>query len=222
MAEFDPERIKKPGREGLAEYFIMRHFSKHISKFIITKTKITANQVTAFSLFLAIISAAFFYLGDYRYLLIGTIVLFISQLIDSCDGEVARYYGIKSKFGQWWDESTDVIKITFIFFGVSLGLYRTMGSELPLILGTLAMMNMILFNYIRQLTKANVTVAPEAELNVGKKFFFGITVTTIFLVMIFAVINILYYLLWIYATLGFLLWLKKIHTGFKMRDKFAI
>src|SRR3989344_9037524 len=117
------EKIKKQGREGLVEYLIIRHFSRPISKIIIKKTKITANQVTTFSLFLAIISALFFYFGDYQSLVIGAIILFISQVFDCCDGEVARYYGIKNKFGKWWDEFTDVLKITIILLGISISLH---------------------------------------------------------------------------------------------------
>lgn len=221
MSEYDENKIKKPGREGLAEYLVMRHLSKHITKIIVTKTKITANQVTSTSLFLALISAYFFFLGDYKSLLIGLAILFVSQVLDSCDGEVARYHGIKSNFGRWYDESTDVIKGTFLFLGISIGVYQNMNSITPLLLGTMSIINIILFNYIRQLTKANITGEAPPEINIGKKFFFGITVTTVYLIMICALFNIFYYLLWVYGTLGILFWLKKMHTGFKMRDKFA-
>ena len=61
----------------------------------------------------------------------------MAVIVDGCDGEVARLKFLESRFGYWYDVSTDNLVHAAIFAGLGLGLYRADPSQPFLLLGAL-------------------------------------------------------------------------------------
>ena len=87
-----------------------------ISK-LLAKLKITPNFITFFSIFLTIFSA--YYLINNNFFLFS-IFFFIAQLLDFCDGQVARILKKVNNTAFNFDHFSDVFKISLIFFSFGL------------------------------------------------------------------------------------------------------
>ncbi|MGC8663750.1 MAG: CDP-alcohol phosphatidyltransferase family protein [Thermoplasmata archaeon] len=80
------------------------------------------NTLSWISFIFALISSAFFYLGNY-YLILASIFLIISAFFDAIDGKVARIRGLASKKGDFLDHLLDRYSDTVIIVGISLSNY---------------------------------------------------------------------------------------------------
>ena len=72
--------------------------------FLLYKLHIPPNVITLFSLLAGTLSALFYY---YENLITAVLFLFISGLLDLCDGIVARLSGKTTKFGAVFDWIAD-------------------------------------------------------------------------------------------------------------------
>ena len=84
-------------------------------------TPITANQITVLRLVFGLASAALFSIGNAWFFLIGTISLQFSEVLDCCDGEVARYRRQTSATGGYLDPVLGTVVIPFLFIGITFG-----------------------------------------------------------------------------------------------------
>ncbi len=82
-----------------------RPISKRISKALFN-TRVTANQITIFSVFLGIISGILLFF-DYNY--ISAVLLYFSFVFDCVDGELARAKEQFTKLGLWLESTSDRI-----------------------------------------------------------------------------------------------------------------
>ncbi|RLA93807.1 MAG: hypothetical protein DRG25_03810 [Deltaproteobacteria bacterium] len=109
--------LKKP-TDGPISRYLNRPLSVRITKYLL-KTEVTPNQISLFSLILAMIASLFFFLGSYVYLFIGAIIAQVSSVIDGCDGEIARLKCQESEFGGWLDAVLDRYADAFLLFGLT-------------------------------------------------------------------------------------------------------
>jgi len=86
-----------------------RPVSKRISK-VLFNTKITANQITIFSVFLGVISGILLFFG-YNY--VSAVLLYFSLVFDCVDGELARSREQFTKLGYWLESTSDRISDLF-------------------------------------------------------------------------------------------------------------
>jgi phosphatidylserine synthase len=94
----------------------------------IHRTRITPNQVTIASLFVAVASAALFIaLPSYRGGLVAVAVLELSYLFDCADGMLARYKKLASPTGHLFDFFVDEIKAVMLAGAIGVRLWRTGG-----------------------------------------------------------------------------------------------
>lgn len=140
----------------VTKYFY-RKFSKPTAR-ILYKLNLEPNQVTLLSFFLGILSGFIFY---YRMFIPGLIVLFISEILDCADGDLARLKKKVSKKGEFVDSFLDRIVEAFVIYGLIL----TNPSQLMLI-GTLALVWSILVSYAR--SKAEV-IGIKCDIGVGSR-----------------------------------------------------
>lgn len=77
---------------------------------LIGETKITPTQVTIFSFIISIMAALFILYPSYKSLFIGALLVQVSWVFDSVDGQLARYKNLSTKFGAWLDDQLDVLK----------------------------------------------------------------------------------------------------------------
>ena len=122
-------RIKQAvkNEDGIIATLISSKFSAFLLRFI-GPTSITPNQVSAFSLFLSFIAAYFFYLGNYRSLVIGAVMIQVHFIFDCLDGELARFQQKTSIYGGWLDQMIDRISEFLFLFGLTWGLFRSSGD----------------------------------------------------------------------------------------------
>lgn len=212
------QELKKLDKEhefkGLFRMLIYRHFSAPITN-ALSYTKISPNTVTTVSLILAFIAAVFYYKADYAWLVIGTIILNISLILDYVDGELARYKKLSSTFGAWWDSICDRLTEYIILSSLIMGLYFKTLNPSALILGFFAMANLMMIPIIRGLIRLNFKPKQKHEVKLGKKFYLAGVDTFVVLVTITTLLNRVYYLLMIYAVLGTAVWIRQIYRVIK-------
>ena len=91
-------------------------------------TRITPNQLTWGAFVLGLVSAAFFALGDWRWLIAGAVVYHLSFILDCMDGKVARLTGQGSVFGAWLDFVFDRIRVAACSVALMAGQYQRTGE----------------------------------------------------------------------------------------------
>ena len=78
------------------------------------KLNFSPNILTTFSLLFTLIGL---YLTYNNYYLIGGILYFIGYFFDCADGNFARTYNLQTKFGDYYDHLSDLVKI-FLLIGI--------------------------------------------------------------------------------------------------------
>ncbi|MCK4380478.1 MAG: CDP-alcohol phosphatidyltransferase family protein [Candidatus Lokiarchaeota archaeon] len=78
--------------------------------------RVTPNLATIFMLCFAILS--FIWISFFQNLLVFSILVFITGIMDGVDGSIARLTESASKFGGFFDSVMDRISEFFIFFGL--------------------------------------------------------------------------------------------------------
>ncbi|MGW0707152.1 CDP-alcohol phosphatidyltransferase family protein [Streptomyces sp. NPDC002643] len=91
-------------------------------------TRITPNQLTWGAFVLGLVSAGFFALGDWRWLIAGAVVYHLSFVLDCMDGKVARLTGQGSVFGAWLDFVFDRIRVAACAVALMAGQYHRTGE----------------------------------------------------------------------------------------------
>lgn len=123
-----------------------RIFSIYITRiFILLRVK--PNFVTAFG-FLLGIAGGYFYLRS--NFVLGSALFCAFIVLDSVDGEIARYRKLSSNFGGWLDGMAGHILYFYFFFTLGLGIFFQTGLSLYLILGSVAAMLKLLERSISQ------------------------------------------------------------------------
>ncbi len=89
--------------------------------FLISKTKVTPNQVTLCSIFPAILSSAFFAVGSFSFALAGLFFFYMWAVVDHADGSLARKKQKASFFGEKLDDFCNILSSSIILFGVFHG-----------------------------------------------------------------------------------------------------
>ena len=76
------------------------------------------------------ISAGFFFgTGAYWYSIFGALLIYLSEILDSVDGEVARYRETAGKKGETLERMLHPILYPFIFGGLTFGIVRNSGDN---------------------------------------------------------------------------------------------
>jgi phosphatidylglycerophosphate synthase len=103
---------------------------------LLKDTRVTPNQVTFFSLFLAWCAAAILvWVPGRAGWWLGVLVFELSYVFDCVDGMLARQRGVHSQAGHLLDFLMDEIKAFFVLAAVSVGAYYREGDAGLLILG---------------------------------------------------------------------------------------
>jgi phosphatidylglycerophosphate synthase len=95
--------------------YIFKPLVKLVAKGLI-KTRVSPNLATAIMVFFSILSCIS--IGLYRNLLLFSILVFITGIMDGCDGAIARMTNNSTKFGGYFDSVMDRISEFFIFLGL--------------------------------------------------------------------------------------------------------
>ena len=99
----------------------LRPFLTKILNPIARNLNINPNIVTVISPFVAVVAA---YGYAHHLLILGTIAILFSGLLDVIDGAVARYHNRSSKFGAFLDSTMDRFADAIIYIGIIFGGYQ--------------------------------------------------------------------------------------------------
>jgi hypothetical protein len=147
---FKPNEREKPSYAR----FITHWFSILVVK-LIGNTRITPNQITFLSILVGLAATVFFLLGNPVSLLIGALLLEIFYIFDAVDGQLARYKGLSSVTGAYFDYISNHIIHPLIFFGIGIGLSSFDGNSIYSVGGYFAGFGMI-FMYVIYDVKYNM------------------------------------------------------------------
>lgn len=115
---------------------------------LLLHTPVTANQVTAISLVVALAGISFFSCQAPWFFLTGAVLLQAWYLLDHVDGQIARYRKTACLTGRFFDFLTHHLIHGVIFFSLGIYLYRVTGVFLFLLWGFCASLAMTVFNLI--------------------------------------------------------------------------
>ncbi len=139
------------------ENYVDRVFYRPIGYVIakaLTKTGITPNMVTIFSIFVGSgAGICFFFPYSLKYALLGIMFLVVANILDCVDGQLARMTGIKSEIGRILDGFAGDIWYFFIYIAL---IYRTSSAfdSIPYI--TLIMWGVALWTAHNHINQAGV------------------------------------------------------------------
>jgi len=85
---------------------------------------LTPNRLTSLSFFVGFIAAGLIICGGTTNFVIAAILLNLSFVFDCMDGQMARYRGISSAFGSYYDKVSDNIKIFLFFSAAGFAAYK--------------------------------------------------------------------------------------------------
>ncbi len=191
--------------DGLVSRLLNRPISLAISRKLVN-TDISPNRITLFSFFLSLVSALFLSMGNYLATLLGGLLVQLSSIIDGCDGEVARLKYRASEYGAWLDSVLDRYSDAFILLGATVGLYRygLWGMELW-ILGYAALAGSLISSYTATKYDALIKSRGKAVWRFGRD-------TRLFIIMLGAIVNQLFYVLVFLAIFTNLVSLRRLYV----------
>ncbi len=113
---------------------------------VLARTGITPNMITVLTLFVALIAAYFFYLGD---LLVGLSIMILTIVMDMFDGAVARAANLSSPYGATLDHTLDRYAEFLFMFGLMAGPAASAINFVPWFWGFFALFGMIMASFTR-------------------------------------------------------------------------
>lgn len=195
--------------DGPVSKFLNRPISIRISKFL-SKTSVTPNWLSFLSFIGCVLSALFFSLGNYFYILIGGFLSQFSSIIDGCDGEIARLKFQESGYGAWFDAVLDRYADALIIFGMVYGYWGLHADPKIWAIGFIALIGSFMNSYTA--TKYDTLFIGNEripKIRLGRDM-------RLFLIMIGALFNQIFYTLLI---LGILTNAESIRRVYILRSK---
>lgn len=105
--------------------------------------RISANQITMLSLAIGLLGAVGFASGTAAGMIWGAMAFLAANLLDECDGSVARATGTSSGWGSWLDTLVGCAVHAVFFVGLGIGLSRALSERIWMLLGFLAGLGVI-------------------------------------------------------------------------------
>jgi len=191
---------------------------------IFVNTRVTPNQVTIMGFILGVISAMFFALGDYLFLILGIILLHLRIVFDFADGAVARAKNMCTNYGNWLDMVMDRLVDPLVFFGLCWGLYQEAQNPLIWLFGFTSISTIFLNSSFTIVTEINMPSGTNIIIGHAKKKeflrnFFYSRINTYFLLTIAIIINQIYlYLIGITVYYGLFYLASVIYFSVKLKN----
>ena len=106
--------------DGFFTTYAVSTYSRFIARWC-AKRKWTPNGVTAISMGISVVAAAWFATGHRWGMLLGGVTLYFAFVFDCVDGQLARYTRQFSTLGAWLDATFDRAKEYTVFAGLAVG-----------------------------------------------------------------------------------------------------
>jgi len=110
------------------------------------------NRLTTLSFIVSLLGAAYILPFSYQNFVAAAILIQLSHVLDCMDGQMARYRGISSPAGSFYDKIADFIKIFIFFAAVSFAVFEETNNITVVFLGFTATFFYTLRSYIKYVT----------------------------------------------------------------------
>ena len=105
--------LDKPS-DGVASRYLHRPISRTVTRLLLA-WPVTPNQMTLIAAVFGLAGVLVAWRGGYGRVLSGAALFEIQNILDGCDGEIARLKHLRSRFGEWLDQIVDdVLNIAFL------------------------------------------------------------------------------------------------------------
>ena len=122
-SEKDLLRHSGKSQDGMISKFLNRPISRVITRFLL-KLPITPNAWTILTFALAPVAFVFLVRGDYTGFLVGSALFQLINILDGCDGEIARAKYLDSERGRRLDAFCDFVANLIFVLCLGIGLFR--------------------------------------------------------------------------------------------------
>lgn len=95
---------------------------------------LTPNLLTLFSFMTAIAATSLIVVGGQTEFYIAAALIHVSHILDCMDGQIARYRGVTSRWGGFFDKITDQVQVVLWFGAVGYAAYVESSHVLPVFL----------------------------------------------------------------------------------------
>jgi phosphatidylglycerophosphate synthase len=106
--------------DGFFTTYAVSTYSRFIARWC-ARRGMTPNAVTAISMGISVVAAAWFAAGNRWGMLAGAVFLYFAFVFDCVDGQLARYTRQFSTLGAWLDATFDRVKEYTVFAGLAVG-----------------------------------------------------------------------------------------------------
>jgi phosphatidylglycerophosphate synthase len=173
---------KRP--DGFFGSLMTRPFSPYLS-FAAYKLNLSPNTVSILSFLFCFIGAVVLLFSDsYSILVLAAIFWWIGAILDSSDGDLARFLGKNTMFGGWLDSFLDRLKEFTIFAIMGFITWKQYHNDIYLLLGLLSIFSTVMSGYITDSKKLFNKEKRKPEIVLGKKYIMGMVDTRDFFVIL--------------------------------------
>lgn len=206
-----------------------RKAGKYLVLKIFIKTRLTPNTITGLGFLIMLVSAWFFSMGVYLYIILGMILFQLAQILDYSDGELARAKNMVSKHGDWVDRISDLAKESFVLFGITFGIYRMLviPTITVWIFGILAIASIQFRVFMLHVNPLCFPISSRKKIRKELGLFYKLVSYSWNIVslsiILFAILNMMYIYLIIFASYN-LLWCVAsfVYLNFKYRKLYGV
>ncbi len=131
IANCEKEFLRRTGKAK--DGIVSRHFNRRVSQWVtrrMLKFSITPNMCTMSIFALSMIGCWFLLIGNYVGFLLGTAIFQLANILDGCDGEIARSRYLESEIGSRIDRGCDFLANLIFILCLGMGLSRQPGLQL--------------------------------------------------------------------------------------------
>lgn len=138
MANKTPYSYKTSVKSDVSDELINTYLVRPLAGLLVSvlyRTPITPNQVTVAATLVGLLSALLYSSGSVLLTVAAGILLWMKDLLDSADGQLARAKQLYSRSGRFLDSIGDFVVNAFVFAAITIVLFTQTGSVILIVLG---------------------------------------------------------------------------------------
>ncbi|MBC8292601.1 MAG: CDP-alcohol phosphatidyltransferase family protein [Proteobacteria bacterium] len=110
---------------------------------------LTPNLITLLSFITALAASVFILIGGQVEFFIAAVLIHASHILDCMDGQMARYRGVSSRAGSFFDKVTDQIQVVLWFGAIGYAAHAQSHSTVPVFLAFVGVAFYSLRGYVK-------------------------------------------------------------------------
>lgn len=154
------EKICLPNRKvrgRVGEHWITSKLQRKASirfTWLLLHTPISANQTSMLGFMIGVLGALLISANNYNYTILAVIALYLAEVLDSCDGEIARYRKTSGKKGEMLEGLFNPSMIHALFFiGIAVNAYSTFSNPAVFVTAAIGVLFAVKLDHAKELAK---------------------------------------------------------------------